>query len=205
LKASTRVRLAAFGEPLGPEVERLYAAEIGLESLPEWVGSLPRLRTLDIGHNLLSTLPSLAGCRELEILYIHDNRLGALPPWISELASLTYLNAAENGLEAVPALDGLTRLLELRLMHNALTDVGPLPPSLRELHLRGNLLLHVPEPVRGLPELRVLDLRANRLAGALPGWLAELPRLEKLDLRWNDWDDPPTWPEMPDRCVVLRD
>ena len=205
MKASTRVRLAAFGEPLGPEVERLYAAEIGLESLPEWVGTLTRLRTLDIGHNLLSSLPSLAGLRELEILYVHDNRLGVLPSWIAGLPSLTYLNAAENGLEAVPALDGLTRLLELRLMHNSLTEVGPLPPSLRELHLRGNALSAVPPSIRGLAELRVLDLRANRLAGALPEWLAELPRLEKLDLRWNDWDDPPTWPELPARCVVLRD
>jgi Leucine-rich repeat (LRR) protein len=205
LKASTRVRLAAFGEPLGPEVERLYAAEIGLESVPAWVGELTRLRTLDLGHNLLSALPSLARLEALEILYVHDNRLGELPDWIGSLPSLTYLNAAENGLEAVPAFDGLTRLLELRLMHNALTDVGPLPASLRELHLRGNVLSSVPESVRGLAELRVLDLRANRLAGALPAWLAELPRLEKLDLRWNDWDDPPTWPALPERCVVLRD
>jgi Leucine-rich repeat (LRR) protein len=186
-------------------VERLYAAEIGLESLPAWVGGLRRLRTLDIGHNLLTSLPSLAGCRELEILYIHDNRLGALPPWIAQLPSLTYLNAAENGLEAVPALDGLERLLELRLMHNSLTGVGSLPPSLRELHLRGNVLTRVPDAVRGLAELRVLDLRANRLAGPLPEWLAELPRLEKLDLRWNDWDDPPTWPALSPDCVVLRD
>jgi Leucine-rich repeat (LRR) protein len=109
---------------------------------------------------------------------------------------------AENGLTSLPPLAGLSNLIELRLMHNELRDVPPLPPSLRELHLRGNACERVPEAVRGLPELRVLDLRANRLAGALPGWLAQLPRLEKLDLRWNDFDDPPAAPELPG-CVVL--
>ncbi|WP_414930951.1 hypothetical protein [Streptomyces sp. Je 1-369] len=39
----------------------------------------------------------------------------------------------------------------------------------------------VPAP----PGLRRLDLRGNPLA-ALPDWLAELPALEKLDLRWTD-------------------
>jgi Leucine-rich repeat (LRR) protein len=142
----------------------------------------------------------------LEILYVHDNRLGELPAWIGELRALTYLNAAENGLVEVPALEGLERLIELRLMHNALTALPPLPASLRELHLRGNAFTAVPEAVRGLRELRVLDLRANRLAGPLPDWLAELPRLEKLDLRWNDFDDPPVWPAgLSSACVVLRD
>ena len=180
----------------------MYAAEISLASVPDWIGSLTRLRTLDIGHNLLSALPdSMRELHALEILYIHDNRLSALPDWLGELRALTYLNVAENGLRWLPPVDGLTELIELRAMHNRLTGVPPLPPSLRELHLRGNECTSVPEAVRGLPELRVLDLRANRLAGRLPDWLAD-SRLEKLDLRWNSFDDPPR-ADAPPGCVVL--
>ncbi len=180
----------------------MYAAEISLASVPDWIGSLTRLRTLDIGHNLLSALPdSMRELHALEILYIHDNRLSALPDWLGELRALTYLNVAENGLRWLPPVDGLTELIELRAMHNRLTGVPPLPPSLRELHLRGNECTSVPEAVRGLPELRMLDLRANRLAGRLPDWLAD-SRLEKLDLRWNSFDDPPR-ADAPPGCVVL--
>lgn len=44
--------------------------------------------------------------------------------------------------------------------------------------------------LKDLHELRFFDLRANRLTH-LPPWLAQLPRLEKLDFRWNQIDTVP--------------
>jgi Leucine-rich repeat (LRR) protein len=47
--------------------------------VPAWIGELVGLRTLDLGHNALLSVPDLAALRSLEILYLHDNALRALP------------------------------------------------------------------------------------------------------------------------------
>ena len=41
----------------------------------------------------------------------------------------------------------------------------------------------------GMRALRSLDLRETAIA-ELPDWLAELPALQRLDLRWNGFVDP---------------
>jgi Leucine-rich repeat (LRR) protein len=166
--------------------------------VPEFYGALTRLRTLDLGHNALKTVPDLSALTQLEILYLHENALTALP---ALPPSLTYLNISENPLRSV-ALGSLPNLIELRMLDlelEAFPDVAL--PSLRELHLRRNRFTAVPEAVRSFRELRLLDLRANALT-AVPDWIAELPRLEKLDLRWNEVYEPPR--ELVERgCVVL--
>jgi hypothetical protein len=57
----------------------------------------------------------------------------------------------------------------------------------------------VPETVGELRDLRLLDLRANPLC-ALPDALADLPALQKLDLRWT-----PFFPKLPPVARHLRD
>jgi Leucine-rich repeat (LRR) protein len=166
--------------------------------VPEFYGALTRLRTLDLGHNALKTVPDLSALTQLEILYLHENALRALP---ALPPSLTYLNISENPLRSV-AFGPLPNLIELRMLD---LDLEVFPdvalPSLRELHLRRNRFTAVPEAVRSFRELRLLDLRANALT-AVPDWIAELPRLEKLDLRWNEVYEPPR--ELVERgCVVL--
>ncbi|MFF3611818.1 hypothetical protein [Streptomyces sp. NPDC002580] len=42
----------------------------------------------------------------------------------------------------------------------------------------------MPDSLAGLPRLRQIGLRSNNL-GRLPGRLALMPSLEKLDLRWT--------------------
>ncbi len=160
------------------ELERLYTCELGLETVPDWYGSLTGLRTLDLGHNALRALPDLSALTRLEILYIHDNALSAVP---SLPSSLTYLNVSENPLPALPSLD-LPNLIELRALELGLTSVPALRlPKLRELHLRTNALDRGPRdgagparaaparPAREPPHLRPgLDRRAAAPGEARP-------------------------------------
>jgi Leucine-rich repeat (LRR) protein len=166
--------------------------------VPGFYGELVNLRTLDLGHNALKTVPDLSALTRLEILYLHENALTSLPKLPP---SLSYLNISENPLRSVE-LGELPRLIELRMLDlglDAFPDVAL--PSLRELHLRRNRFTAIPEAVRGFTELRLLDLRANALT-SVPEWIAELPRLEKLDLRWNEVQEPPA--ALVERgCVVL--
>ena len=91
--------------------------------MPGFYGTLPRLRTLDLGHNALASLPDLSALTELEILYIHDNALTALP---ALPPSLTYLNVSENPLPAL-ALGDFPALIELRALDlglDAIDQIG---------------------------------------------------------------------------------
>jgi Leucine-rich repeat (LRR) protein len=166
--------------------------------VPAFYGELVNLRTLDLGHNALRSVPDLSALERLEILYLHENALTALPKLPS---SLRYLNISENPLRSV-VLGEQRRLIELRMLDLGLTAFPDVAlPALRELHLRRNAFTQVPEVVRTFTELRLLDLRANALT-SVPDWIAELPRLEKLDLRWNEVYEPPA--ALVDRgCVVL--
>ena len=126
-------RLRGLLEAPDPELERLYTCELGLTSVPEFYGALPRLRTLDLGHNALTSLPDLSALTRLEILYLHDNALTSLP---ALPPSLTYLNVSENPLPAL-ALGDFPALLELRALDLGLSALpARAMPALRELHLR---------------------------------------------------------------------
>jgi hypothetical protein len=63
----------------------------------------------------------------------------------------------------------------------------------------------LPQTIGQLSELRHLDLRGNPIE-SLPAAAAELPRLEKLDLRWVDSFRLPEWSRTLEErgCVIYR-
>jgi Leucine-rich repeat (LRR) protein len=157
-------------------LETLVLAENGLREVSEQIGTLKRLRMLDLGHNQLTHVPEALGQLNAltDFLYLHDNRLTALPESLGKLTKLRYLNLSENTFEAFPeCVTKMAGLLELRISDNALTQlpesIGQLS-RLRELQidLRGNPLTSLPDAMAALPTLGEAGPAVGEYAIAVP-------------------------------------
>ena len=176
----------------------------GLESLPEDVGGLVRVRFLNLGNNpKLRSLPAGLGLLgELEVLHLGGLELElehALVVALQERGCAVMMDMKD---PARPTLAELqARVDKDGVLFGSLASFSGSPAS-------SGLLVALPEDVGGLVRLRVLDLRGNpklrslpsgfwRLGGlevldlggceleALPEEVSELVRLLELDLRFN--------------------
>jgi Leucine-rich repeat (LRR) protein len=182
-------QLAAL-PPLPPLLRQLYVDDNQLVRLP----ALPRLSVLDANRNRLEALPALA---DLDFAYLATNRLTRLPA----ITGVRYLNIGGNPLGQLALDDAAIRELRAEQAQLHTLSIDRLA-GLRELSLRGNDLVTLPDELARLTQLRVLDLRGNQL-DTLPEALRSLP-LTKLDLRWNPLRTPPRWlGELTERgCLV---
>lgn len=185
------MNLTALPESLG-QLTQLKSLEIGfnkLRHLPEWIGKLTQLRELSLFENQLTTLPeSMVELTRMKELDLADNQLAALPKWTSKLAQLRRLDLSENKLTSLPESIGeLTLIKDLELPYNKLTSlpetIGKLT-QLRELRLDGNQLTWLPDSISKLSQLEVLDLSDNKLA-SLPESIGNLTQLTHLYLDDN--------------------
>ncbi len=104
------------------ELETLVLADNDLTEVSAGIGRLRKLRMLDLGHNLLTSVP------DTDFLYLHDNRLTTLPASLARLVKLRYLNISENAFDELPeCVCGMAGLIELRVSDNQMTS---LPDSL---------------------------------------------------------------------------
>ena len=188
---------------------RLDLRGLGLERLPEAVGSLSFLRELDVRDNTLTTLPStlsrlprlsvvvasnnplgtfpgsLRGLDSLRILDLDSTRLTSVPDWIAEFANLWVLGLGHNRLDSLPSrLSELKRLAVLTIPRNR---IAALPAglhrmdSLREIWAETNALRRLPDSIEHSASLRALQLDNNPL-DSLPSRLGDLATLRDLRL-----------------------
>ncbi|KAL2911286.1 hypothetical protein HK105_209243 [Polyrhizophydium stewartii] len=136
-------------------------------ALPDKIGELANLQTLNLGWNKLTELPESIGMLiNLKKLSLNNNKLTALPESIGDLIELTELDLMWNKLTALPA--------SICKLHN-----------LMELGLKENDITVLPEAIGRLTQLRWLLMQTNSLT-RLPDSIGNLTRLIKLDLSYND-------------------
>ncbi|XP_024984192.1 probably inactive leucine-rich repeat receptor-like protein kinase At3g28040 [Cynara cardunculus var. scolymus] len=154
---------------------------------------LPRIRTLDLSHNVLSgQIPNGAlGLPYLKELFLQGNHFsGALPSDIGLCSHLKKLDLSNNLFtEELPvSFQGLSSLTYLNLANNILTGEFPLwigkLNGLEYLDISGNGLTGIlPTSIGGLGSLTYVSLSGNSLSGSIPTSLIYSSNLSVVRLR----------------------
>jgi len=168
-------------------IVELEILNTGLTTLPEWIGELTKLKSLELQINRkLTHLPaSIGNLVNLERLILRTNILTRLPASIGNLRNLENLELNNNKLTTLPASIGnLTKLRTLDLSGNKLTtlptSIGKLR-NLEDLNLYLNKLTTLPESIGKLTELEYLNLSDNKLT-TLPESIGNLKKLKEISL-----------------------
>ncbi|KAJ0886893.1 putative leucine-rich repeat domain superfamily [Helianthus annuus] len=148
-----------------------------LRTIPNSIGCLSKLKTLNISGNLLQSLPkTIQNCKALEHLNlsVNSNKLTFLPSSTSHLTNLCHLDARLNHLGSLPNdLGNLINLEILNISQNfRYLDTLPyslgLVFSLVELDISHNNISTLPDSMGCLKRLRKLHLEGNPLMSPPP-------------------------------------
>ncbi|PHU26619.1 Plant intracellular Ras-group-related LRR protein 4 [Capsicum chinense] len=167
-----------------------------VEWIPDSIGKLSSLVTLDLSENRITVLPTtIGGLSSLQKLDLHSNKIVQLPDSIGDLLNLVYLDLSGNNLKLLPAsFARLVHLQELDLSTNALSvlpeTIGSLV-SLKKLIVESNNLEELPHTIGQCTSLKELHADYNRLK-ALPEAVGRIESLEILTARYNNIKQLPT-------------
>uniref|UniRef100_A0ACD5ZSF3 Uncharacterized protein n=2 Tax=Avena sativa TaxID=4498 RepID=A0ACD5ZSF3_AVESA len=173
----------------------LDISENRLVALPQTIGRLSSLTKLDLHANRIVQLPDSVGdLRSLICLDLRGNQLTSLPSSIGRLMNLEELDVGANRIVSLPdSIGSLTRLKKLMVETN---DLDELPytigncVSLVELQAGYNHLKALPEAVGKLESLEILSVRYNNLR-SLPTTMSTLSKLKEVDASFNELESIP--------------
>ena len=162
--------------------------------LPPEVEALKYLKKIDLdGNNIQGKIPAMPYLTHLSVAF--NELTGSLPGHFSEMTRLQFLSLNENSYQGqLPKKIGaLTDLKVLALNGNELTggiaEVNSLS-LLEELNLSHNAFDDrlTNNSFEQLSNLKVMDLKSNRISGPLPDSLWTLTNLEVIDFHGNALD-----------------
>lgn len=153
------------------KLQYLYLRKNQISKITPRVGNLTFLKHLDLSVNQLVTLfQEIGNISELQELDITDNKIIRLPEELIKLKRLKILRTGGNALSELPQnitkLDSLETFdisrntsLEIR---PSLILIGKMKP-LRRLEMKNMGIVHVPNAIENLKNIRNLNFQGNRL------------------------------------------
>ncbi|MBD3212408.1 MAG: leucine-rich repeat protein [Candidatus Lokiarchaeota archaeon] len=172
-------------------LEWLHITNNTIESLPEWIGSFSKLKTLFLSVWNLRQIPqSISNLKELKELHMHSKQLETLPDFIGELGNIESLRFDfSSNLKRLPESIGhLKKLKELYVWNCALSSLpnsfGNLE-SLEFMKAGKNHIGNLPENIGALKQLHTLELQENSIH-LLPESFGKLKSLKHLNLDENE-------------------
>ncbi|KAG0588226.1 hypothetical protein KC19_2G226900 [Ceratodon purpureus] len=169
--------------------KELSLSKMDLEYVPEYIGNLTQLTSLDLSANQLKALPeSICELTNLTYLNIQNNQLTVLPDSIGCLINLGTLNMAHNKIEELPITISLcSQLVELKADFNnlkVLPEATGNLTSLERLDIHMNEVQRLPTTLYKLTNLVELRISTNHIS-RIPDSVCHLPKLAKLDASSN--------------------
>ncbi len=169
-------------------LEALRLSGNPINTLPNWIGDLENLKTLEIRSGINKLPETIGNIKSLEKLDLRLNKLVTLPVSLSNLSSLKELNLSNCGLKFLPESIGDLKSLRKFIAFN--NELNSLPESignlssLEELDLRYNKLTMIPKSIGNLKSLLSLDLHDNYIK-KLPDTIGNLTLIKKINLSKN--------------------
>ena len=163
-----------------------------ISTLPECVGQLVNLKSLNLSHNNFSTLPECVGqLVNLEWLSLNHNNFSTLPECVGQLIWLKELFLSYNNFSTLPEWFG--QLANLKRLYISNNNISTLPEcvgqlvNLLSIYLSNNNLSTLPEYFGQLVNLELLDLGNNNFS-TLPPVLGNLSHLRHFYYNNNPID-----------------
>jgi Leucine-rich repeat (LRR) protein len=162
-----KIDLEAFGfKAEEGKITELGIYKKGMTHLPDNFCKLTNLKHLKLEMNEIEALPEEIGeLTQLETLELWTNKLTKLPDSMGQLSNLKYLDLKSNLLEALPeSLYNLENLVKLDLWRNKLESLSSKIGGLKKLeylNLYDNLLETIPEEIGDLENIIEINLTGN--------------------------------------------
>ncbi|XP_072573964.1 leucine-rich repeat-containing protein 28 isoform X3 [Paramormyrops kingsleyae] len=159
-----------------PNLIELYLHSNNIVIIPEAIGNLAKLQSLDLSDNALQVVcPEIGRLRSLRHLRLANNRLKFLPPEIGDLRELETLDVSMNMLSTLP--ERLHQCLSLQCLTADRNGLRCLPRqlcqlhSLNELSMAANCLASLPLDLGRSRELQFVFVDNNIHLKGLPSYL----------------------------------